>query len=130
MGILSALNPFTYRRKYEAAWNALMAAYTFETLTSEQKQQVIDLCEVIESSVLNRPVTFLEIVVHLNEAQRYHLFSLAMMNLEIRPALGSNLWCEVRNPHIDLLDENEIILSTKHQLERKFHVEFPTLTRK
>jgi hypothetical protein len=106
-----------------------MAAYTFETLSSEQRQQVIDLCEVIESSVLKRPVTFLEIVARLNEAQKFHLFSLAMMNLEIRPALGNDLWCEVRNPHVDLLDSNEVILSTKHELERKFLVEFPRLTR-
>ena len=29
MGLLSALNPFTFGRKHQAAWSALMASYTF-----------------------------------------------------------------------------------------------------
>ncbi len=129
MGIFGALNPFSYRRKCEAAWNALMAAYTFELLSSEQKQQVLDQCEAIESSVLHRPVNYLEIVAHLNNAQKYHLFSLAMMNLGIRPALGSEPWHKVRNPHVDLLDAKEVILYTKQQLEKEFLVDFSKLTK-
>jgi hypothetical protein len=44
MGLLSALNPFTFSRKHYAAWNVLMAAYTFDQLTSEQKDQVLGKC--------------------------------------------------------------------------------------
>lgn len=129
MGIFSALNPFSYQHKCEAAWNALMAAYTFELLSSEQKDQVLTQCEVIESSLLHRPVNYLEVVAHLNNAQKYHLFSLAMMNLEIRPALGSKPWHKVRNPNADLLDAKEVILYTKQQLEKEFHVDFSKLTK-
>ncbi len=129
MGFFSALNPFSYRHKYEAAWNALMAAYTFEELSSEQKNEVLRLCEKIESSALGRPVTYLEIVSHLSNPQKYHLFSLAMMNLEIRPALGNKQWFKVRNPHTDLLNAKEVILFTKQQLEKEFHIDFSELTK-
>src|SRR5712691_4057177 len=127
MSIFSALNPFTFRRKHEAAWNALMAAYTFELLAPEVRRLVIQKVKEIETSVRRRPVTFLEIVSHTTEAQRCHLFSLALMNLGIRPALGKNLWFEVRNPHVDLLDEDEILASTRHQLQKQFGVDFPDL---
>jgi len=127
MGMLSALNPFTFSRKYYAAWNALMAAYTFDQLSSEQKQQVLDKAVEIESSVRRRPITLLEITAILNEAGRYHLFSLAMMNLGIRPALGTDLWFEVKNPHVDLINGAEVLASTKHKLEKQFGVEFPDL---
>jgi hypothetical protein len=128
MSIFSALNPFTFRRKHEAAWNALMAAYTFELLAPEVRRLVIQKVEEIETAVRQRPITFLEIVSHTTEAQRCHLFSLALMNLGIRPALGKDLWFEVRNPHVDLLDEDEIIASTRHQLQKKFGVDFPDLS--
>ena len=128
MGIFSALNPFTYSRKYYAAWNALMAAYTFDQLSYEQKQQVIDKVVEIESSILRRPVLFIEITSNLTEAQLNHFFSLAMMNVEIRPALGNELWFEVKNPHIDLLNGEEVLASTKHNLEKQFGVEFPDLS--
>lgn len=128
MGILDALNPFTFSTKYYAAWNALMAAYTFEQLSSAQKQQVMSKVEEIESSVLRRPVMFAEVVIVMTEAQLNHLFSLAMMNLGIRPALGTDLWFEVENPHADLRNGKEVLASTKHKLEKKFGVEFPDLS--
>src|SRR6266545_1568130 len=127
MGILSALNPFTFSRKYYAAWNALMAAYTFDQLSSDRKQEVLDKVVEIESSVRRRSVTLLEITARISEAGRYHLFSLAMMNLDIRPALGTDLWFEVKNPHVDLLNGAEVLASTKHKLEKQFGVEFPDL---
>lgn len=127
MGILSALNPFTFSRKYYAAWNALMAAYTFDLLSSEQKDKVLEKAVEIESSVRRRPVTLLEITARLSEASRYHLFSLAMMNLGIRPSLGTDVWFEVKNPHVDLLNGKDVLASTKHKLEQQFKVEFPEL---
>lgn len=127
MGLFSALNPFTYSRKYHAAWNALMASYTFEQLPKEKKQQVIDKAVEIESSVKRRPVTLTEIVANMSPAQRYHLFSLAMMNCGIRPALGDELWFEVKNPHVDLLNAEGVIWDIKNQLEKKFRVKFPDI---
>lgn len=125
MGILSALNSFTFSRKYYAAWNALMAAYTFNQLSVEQKQQVLRKVIEIESSVRKRAVSWLEIASSLSEAGRYQLFALAMMNLGIRPALGSELWFEVKNPHVDQLGASEILASTRHKLQKQFGVEFP-----
>jgi hypothetical protein len=63
----------------------------------------------------------------LSEARLHHLYSLAMMNLGIRPALGADLWFEVKNPHVDLLNGTEVLASTKHKLEKQFGVEFPEL---
>lgn len=50
-----------------------------------------------------------------------------MMNLGIRPALGSALWFEVKNPHVDLLNGAGVLASTKHKLEKQFGVKFPDL---
>lgn len=71
---------------------------------------------------------FIEITANLSDAQLNHLFSLAMMNLGIRPALGNELWFEVKNPHIDLLNGEELLASTKHQLEKQFGVKIPSLS--
>lgn len=128
MGILNAFNPFTFSRKYYAAWNALMAAYTLDQLSDDQKEQVMDKALEIESTVLRRPVMFLEIAAKMTKAQQYHLFSLALMNLGIRPALGTDLWFEVKNPHVDLRNAEEVMASTKHKLEKQFGVEFPDLS--
>lgn len=128
MGMLNALNPFSFSKKYYAAWNALMAAYTFDQLSSDQKQQVIQKVEEIESSVLRRPIMFIELVANLSSAQLNHFFSLAMINLGIRPALGKELWFEVKNPCMDLVNAEEILASTKHKLEKQFGVEFPNLS--
>ena len=128
MGILSALNPFTFGRKYRASWNALMAAYTFEQLDSTQKNKVMAKAVEIESSVRRRPVTLLEITATMNEAQRHHLFSLAMGNVGILPALGGEFWFPVTNPHSELINAEGVLQSTKHQLEQKYKVDFPSLS--
>ena len=131
VGILSFVNPFAFfafSKKYYAAWNALMAAYTFEHLSPEQKQQVMDKAVEIESDVHRRPVIFIEIVSNFNEAQLNHLFSLAMMNVSIRPAIGNEQWFEVKNPHIDLLNGAGVLAFTKRKLEKQFGVEFPDLS--
>ena len=102
-----------------------MAAYTFDQLSEEKRKQVIEKVVEIESSVKGRPVTFLEITATMTTAQKYYFFSLAMMNLGIVPALGNDLWHEVKNPYTDILGAEELITSTKHQLEKQFNVEFP-----
>lgn len=126
--VFGITNPFSFPKKYQAAWNALMAAYTFEQLPTEQRKMVLDKAREIESSVMRRPVTTLEITANMTEAQLYHLYSLAMMNLGLRPAIGDDLWYEVKNPHVDLLNAEDVITSTRHQLEKKYAVEFPDLT--
>ncbi len=131
MGLFSVFNPFGFfgfSRKYYAAWNALMAAYTYEHLSPDQQETITQKALEIESSVRGRHVLFIELIAHMSEAQRYHLYSLAMMNLEIRPAIGNELWFEVKNPHVDLLNAKEVIASTKHQLEKKYGVRFPNIS--
>lgn len=121
------LNPFTYSTKYHASWNAIMAAYTFDRLSSDQKNDVLKMATVIESDVKGRPVSLIEFTASLNEAQRYYFYSLAMMNVGIRPAIGNELWFEVKNPHTDLLKASSVIESTRRQLEKEHNVEFPRI---
>lgn len=127
MGFFNLFNPFKFSSKSNAAWNSLMAAYTFELLSSEIKQQLMDKIVEIESSALRRPVMFIEIVTHMSEAQLNHFYSLAMINIGIRPAIGNDLWFEVKNPHFELVNCEEIMAFTKLKLEKQFKVTFPDL---
>lgn len=128
MGLFGGFNPFTFSKKQAAAWNALMAAYTFHLLSKTDQEKVIDKVVEIESSAKGRPVTFLEITANMSEAQRYYFFSLALMNLGIRPVLGNDLWHEVRNPYTDIYGAEEVLASTKHKLEKQFSVDFPNIS--
>ena len=102
-----------------------MAAYAFEQLSPEQKQQVMNKVEEIESSILGRPIEFDEVVKNRNKAQLNQLFSLAFMNLGIQPALGTDSWYEVKNPLIVLKIGKKALTMTRHKLELQFKVVFP-----
>lgn len=127
MGLFGALNPFTFGRKYKAAWNALMAAYTFDHLSAEQRELVMDKSLEIDSSTMHRPITFLEFTVDHSVAEQHYFYSLAMMNLGIVPALGTELWFEVKNPYTELLNAEDVIRSTRQQLMKTYGVEFSRL---
>ena len=81
----------------------------------------------IESDIRRRRVSFLEIRANSSQREIYLLYALAMANLGIRPAVGDELWYQVNNPHLDLVRSDELIRSTKHQLEKEHRVEFPDL---
>ena len=54
MGLLSALNRFTFGRKSQAAWNALMASYTFLQLDGATQRVVLDRASDIPGSQVKR----------------------------------------------------------------------------
>lgn len=126
MGMLiSALNHFTFSRKYYVAWNTLMAAYTYEHLFSDQKQQLMDKTEEIESSAVGRSIEFNWIIVNRSKTQLNYLYSLAFMSLGIQPALGRDPWYEVKNAHDVLHISEKVLAATRCKLEKQFNVEFP-----
>lgn len=126
MEMLSKLSRFTFPRKYYAAWNALMAAYVFEQLSLDQKQQVMDKAVEIEASALGRPIEYNEIVENLNRAQLNYLLSMAFISLGIRPALGRDPWYEVKNPHVAVNINKNVVTTIKRKLEKQYNVVFPT----
>ena len=127
MEMLSKLSRFTFPRKYYAAWNALMAAYAFEQLSLDQKQQVMDNAAEIVSSTLERSIDYNEIVANRNKAQLNYLFSLAFIRLGIQPALGRDPWYKIKNPHISVNINKNVATTIKHKLEKQYNVEFPII---
>ena len=126
--LIGLLNPFAFSRKQDAAWNALMAAYTFEHISDSQREEVVIKSIELLSLALRKPVSHLEMAANLSTAQRYLLYSLAMINIGIRPAIGNDLWNRVRNPYVDLLNSKEIMAYTQQKLEKEYLVDFPTLS--
>ncbi len=124
MGILRTLNRFVFTRPYYMAWNALMAAYAFEHLTADQKQQLINKTEEIASSSVEQPLKFKEIVANRSKAELNYLYSLAFMSLGIQPALGRDPWYKLKNSHAVHIS-GKVLAATKCQLEKQFNVEFP-----
>jgi hypothetical protein len=124
MGILRALNRFIFTRPYYMAWNALMAAYAFEHLSTDQKQQLMNETEEIASSFVEQSSKFNEIFATRSKAELNYLYSLAFMSLGIPPALGRNPWYKLQNPHTVLIS-TKVLAATKCRLEKKFNVEFP-----
>lgn len=126
MEMLSKLSRFTFPRNYYATWNALMAAYSFEQLSLDQKQQVMDNATEIESSTLEQPIDFNKIVANRSKAQLNYLYSLAFIRLGIQPALGRDPWYEVKIPHIAVNINKNVATTIKHKLEKQYNVVFPT----
>ena len=124
MGILRTLNRLIITRPYYKAWNALMAAYAFQHLSTDQKQQLINKTEEIASSSVEQPLTFNEIAANRSKAELYYLYSLAFMSLGIQPVLGRDPWYKLKNSHAVHISE-KVLAATKCQLEKQFNVEFP-----
>ena len=124
---LNTLNPITLGRKQAAAWNVLMAAYTFERLTSSEQAQVKDKVEEIETNVRRTRVTYDEVMERYSNDEKYLLLSLAMNNLGIWPALGGKYWHKVQNPKMDLLGAESHIETARIVLEKEFGVKFPPI---
>jgi len=125
--ILNTLNPLTLGRKQSAAWNVLMAAYTFERLTSSEQKQVKDKVAEMETNMRRTRVTFDEAMERFSTAEKYLFLSLGMNNLGIWPVLGDKYWFKVQNPKMDLLGAESHIETARIVLEEEFGVKFPKI---
>lgn len=123
-----AMGLFSPGKKYQAAWNALMASYTFINLDAARQHVVLGrvggiLEEQLGKSVedvlrQNGPVVFLNFVVY------------GLGEEGIQPALGNEKWFWLKNPFVDCIGADEVLPAEKAKLERKHGVkidmDFPT----
>ncbi|MBI3044196.1 MAG: hypothetical protein HYY78_15355 [Betaproteobacteria bacterium] len=120
MGLFSALNPFSTGKKHQAAWNALMASYTFLNLDAPRQQLVLSRAsDIVENQMRktlddvrekNGRVIFLNIIVY------------ALGEEGIEPALGNEKWFWIKNPFVECIGAEEVIEEQRAQLERKYGV--------
>jgi len=113
---------FSFGKKHQAAWNALMASYTFLSLDAARQHLVLARARDIVNSQMNRtldnvreqngPIVFLNILVY------------ALGEEGIQPALGNEKWFWIKNPFVECIGANEVIEAQRAQLERKYNVRF------
>jgi len=119
---MGLLNPFTIGRKTGAAWNALMGCYTFNRLTEDEQQFVIFRAQEICQRDLRR--SFDDVVSEGNRIIIYNFIVYGMIERRIPPALGSQLWFNVKNPFVASIGAQEMVEQLKPQLEKEYGVHF------
>ena len=122
MGLLSVLNPFTYGRKYKAAWNALMASYTFMHLTEAQQYLVLSRVRVILEGQLNQTIE--DVLKHHGRIVFLNFMVYGLSEEGIPPALGSMDWIWIKNPFVGCIGVEDILEFQKQHLEREYGVQF------
>ena len=118
---MGLFNPFTFHRKVKTATNALLAAYTFEHLDAARQRLVL------EAAKAQAPFWF-----DGNEAEKLatrqgrivfcNLIALSLWENNIRPSLGNELWCDVKNPFVESIGAEDLIDQIKRQLENKYQI--------
>lgn len=115
---------FSFGKKHQAAWNALMASYTFLNLDAPRQHLVLarakDIVEGQMRSTLDELRSRNDFVLFMN------VLVYALGEEGIQPALGHDQWHWIKNPFVDCIGANEVLNSQKQQLERKYGVTFDT----
>lgn len=123
-----AMGLFSPGKKYQAAWNALMASYTFINLDAARQHMVLGRVRAILEGQLGRSIKDIlkqnGVVVFLN----FLVYGLGEEG--IQPALGNEKWFWLKNPFVDCIGANEVVDAERVKLERKYGVkidmDFPT----
>jgi hypothetical protein len=105
-----------------AAWNALMASYTFLRLTAPEQHLVLGRVRDIVETQLGRTVEDL-----MNRNGRIVFLNFLVYGLGeegIKPALGDQTWFWIKNPFVGCIGAEEVLDNLKRQLERKHGVHF------
>ena len=123
MGIFSALNPLTFGRKNQAAWNALMGSYTFFRLTAPEQHMVLGAANNLAESKLRRN---LNDIVREKNGQIIFLNFLVygMRECDIRPLIGGDLWFHLDNPFVACIGVEEVMDFQRRQMEKQYGVKF------
>ena len=122
MGLLSALNPLAFGRKSRAAWNALMASYTFLHLNTPQQHLVLGRARQIAEEQFDRPI---EEVLKRNGRIVFLNFLVYGLGEEgIPPALGGDSWFWLKNPFVECIGAEDVIEALKQRLEKQHGVQF------
>ncbi len=120
---MGLFNPLTFGRKMRTATNAILSSYTFLQLGAAEQNLVMNEAKAIaphwfKGEWQEKLGNLHERIVFLN------LLAYGMMERNIRPALGDELWMNVKNPFVESIGAEDIIGQIKRQLEAKYGVQF------
>jgi hypothetical protein len=113
---------FSFGKKHQAAWNALMASYTFFSLNTPRKHLVLARARDIAEGQMNR--TLEEILQRNGRIVFLNILVYALGEEGIEPALGNEKWFWIKRPFVECIGAEEVLDSQRAQLARKYHVEF------
>jgi len=115
---------FSFGKKHQAAWNALMASYTFLNLPAPHQHRVLARAHSIAEDQMRTTLEDIKrnkgFVVFMN------IFVYALGEEGIQPALGNEQWHWIKNPFIDCIGAEDVLSSQKQQIERKYGVSIQT----
>jgi hypothetical protein len=113
---------FSFGKKHQAAWNALMASHTFLSLDAPRQDLVLSRARDIVEGQMRRT---LEQVREKNGAiVFFNVLVYAMGEEGINPALGNEKWFWIKNPFVDCIGADQVLDAQRIQLERKYGVTF------
>lgn len=125
MGFISGLLSRTGPGKMMAAQNALVAKYTFLTLTDLAKESVIiKVRELLISGGMPNAESFM---TSMEEDRFYGMAAIAMFNLGIKPGLPNILfhdqWNSISNPLVALSGAQREIDMVTLEIKRKHNID-------
>ncbi len=116
--------------RHAAAFNVLLAKYTFSQLSEDDKEKVLDkTMEIIERSgggrVLARAAERYGSPLEFdNEAEQYGWYALAMAELNIPPAIPDiGVWNLVKNPFFAIAPTDKMFRHVSKYLRNKYSVD-------
>jgi hypothetical protein len=99
-----------------------MGCYTLSRLSEDEQQFVIFKAQEICQRDFKH--SFDDILLNGNRIVIYNFIVYGMMERQIRPALGSQLWFWVKNPFVESIGSEELLDQMKRQLEKEYGVPF------
>ena len=115
---------FSFGKKHQTAWNALMASYTFLHLDAPRQHLVLGRAKDIVEGQLRS--TLEDIRDQKGSVIFMNILVYAMGEEGIQPALGNERWHWIKNPFVDCIGANEVLETQRAQLERKYGLKFET----
>ena len=113
---------FSFGKKHQAAWNALMASYTFLHLDAARQHLVLGRARDTVEGQMRR--TLEEIRDEKGFVIFMNILVYALGEEGVEPALGNEKWHWIKNPFVDCIGADEVLDAQKQQLERKYGVKF------
>lgn len=118
--IYSIFKMFRGSIKHSAVQNAFLAKVTLSKLNDQEKEHVKNKSiEILIRGGMNNDYA-LKFFNELSEIYRFSIMALAMAELNIRPALPSEMWHYVKRPFEPLEDVRHQIEVVKHHF-MKYH---------
>jgi hypothetical protein len=125
-GLLGALLLFSsgtrFWTKYKAASNAIIARYTYHSLSEREREMVLASVTELMSTAQYPIKDPEEALRNMSPEQKYGFFALGMAHVGIAPKIGDG-WYAVSNPYAEILGAQREIAWVKHQIRLKHGVD-------